>query len=90
MMMEVLSRRAARRLALQENLEETLITPDINEGKSKGDHAAPEPGEEQFTPEALADVRSMWVAAETPEAIAALRALIPPEILQRAIQAENF
>ena len=90
LMTEILSRRAQRRLAVKQSAQEGVITHSVIEEKLGGDHKAnfPETVEseaQQFTPEVLSEARSLWAAADNPEAIAFLKNLIPPDVLERAI-----
>ena len=89
-MMEILTRRAQRRLALQQVAPAGVITHSVIEEKPVGDHSVNpltyvDLEAQQFAPEVLAEAQSLWEAADTPEAIAFLKQLIPPEVLERAI-----
>lgn len=83
----ILERRQGRRLRFQQENSGEGSPPPLNTQIRGGDpkfQASPEL-EKWLSPECLADVRSMWEEANTPELIEEVKRIVPPEVLEIAI-----
>lgn len=84
---EILERRQERRVRLAEYSTSKGSPLPLDNKKQTGDPSLepPEELEQWLSPESMADVRLMWARANTPDLREAVRQLVPPEVLERAI-----